>query len=303
MKCTLHPKYKAIREPSSGCSTCWKIYRSKGKDAVNNFIEKNAGQDRIKGRPIRLNKHILKVKPFKNYAEVLFWGDVHIGHPNCMEEKAQSMLDWALENNAYVLCMGDLIEAGLRDSVGDSVYHQKLNPQEQMEKVVDMLLPLAKKRLLLGLIQGNHCNRIALSTGINITKVMCKLLGVRYLGYSCWNLFQVRNNKYSIYTTHGASGARFKHTKLKSIMDLTQWISADVVAQGHVHSLASEPIIQQYVDKAKGQVVEKKCYVVLTGSYLGWDNSYAQMKNMPITKLGSPKAKFLADKKDVYFSL
>jgi len=88
----------------------------------DDFIKKNIGEDKIKGRPIRLNKVKLNVKPGKNYAELLFWGDVHLGYPTCNIEKAKAMLDYALEKKVYVILMGDLLEAGLRDSVGDSVY-------------------------------------------------------------------------------------------------------------------------------------------------------------------------------------
>ena len=37
--------------------------------------------DKIVGRPIRLNRQTLICKPNKNYAEVVFIGDVHFGSP------------------------------------------------------------------------------------------------------------------------------------------------------------------------------------------------------------------------------
>lgn len=268
----------------------------------NVFIQKNQDQDKLIGRPIRLNRKVL-VKNQKDCAEVLFFGDLHYGHPQCQVKKAKAMLDWALDNNVNVLLMGDLLECGLKESVGDSVYQQKLNPQEQMEEVVELLTPLAKKGLILGLHEGNHEYRITKTTGINISKIMVRLLNVSYLGYSCWNSFIVDGQKYSIYSTHGASGARFKHTKLKSVMDLAQWIDADCIVQGHVHGLAAEPIVKQSVDFRNKQVAEKECYVVLSGSYLGWDRSYAQMFNYPITKTGSPKGTFYSSKHDIHFRL
>lgn len=132
---------------------------------------------------------------------------------------------------------------------------------------------------------------------------MAKQLNVPYLGYSCWSALKCGKQNYSMYSTHGSSGSKFKHTKLKAVMDLASYISADIIAMGHVHSVASEPIIKQYIDWRNKTVSEGKCYVCLTGSYLGWDNSYAQMKNMPITKIGSPKAKLFFKSKDVHFSL
>lgn len=119
------------------------------------FIANNLGKDKIVGRPIRLNTVRLEPKRGKDYAEILFWGDVHLGHKQCLEDKAKAMLDYALKNNMYVILMGDLIEAGLRDSIGDSVYYQSLNPQEQMERAIEMLEPIAKTGRIIGLHQGN----------------------------------------------------------------------------------------------------------------------------------------------------
>jgi len=273
------------------------------KKAKDEFIEKNTGKDKLRGRAIRLNRQKLITKKGKNYAELLFWGDVHYGYPTCDIEKAIAMLDYALKKRIHVILMGDLLEAGLKDSIGDSVYRQKLNPQEQLENMVKILKPLAKAGLIIGMHEGNHENRITKATGIDITKIMAKLLGVHYLGYSCWSLFSVEGIRYSLYSTHGTSGSKFKHTKLKAIMDIAAWLNSDILAMGHVHSVASEIIIKQRFDAMRNRIVEDKQYVCLTGSYMAWDRSYAQAANMPITKLGSPKAKLFSDKRSVHFSL
>jgi hypothetical protein len=86
-------------------------------------------------------------------------------------------------------------------------------------------------------------------------------------------------------------------------MDTAAWLNSDVLAMGHVHSIASEVIIKQRFDGTLSRIVEDKQYVCLTGSYMAWDRSYAQAHNYPITKLGSPKAKFFSDKRGVHFSL
>jgi predicted phosphodiesterase len=272
------------------------------KKKIDEFKEKNEGKDRIIGRPIRLNRHRLEPNR-EGCAELIFVGDVHLGYPTSNIEKVQAMLSYALKTGTYVICMGDWIEAGLKDSIGDSVYRQKLNPQEQMERVLEMLEPLAKKKLILGMHEGNHEMRISKLTGIDITKVMARMLDVRYLGYSCWSLFTVDHIRYSLYSTHGTSGSIMEHTKLNSVVKLGKIVSADVVAYGHTHGLASDVITRQYYDGTKNKVVEDKQYVVLTGSYLEWDDSYAQMKNYPISKVGSPKIKLFSDKKDVHFSI
>jgi len=63
--------------------------------------------DLRKGRTAQLNIKKLECKEGRNFAEVIFFGDLHLGHPTCLMDKAQPMLDYALENRAYVLLMGD----------------------------------------------------------------------------------------------------------------------------------------------------------------------------------------------------
>lgn len=266
------------------------------------FIARNTGKDKLRGRPIRLNRQSLSVKDGKDYAELMLIGDVHLGYPTCELAKFVAMLDYALKNNIKVLLMGDLLESGLRDSVGDSIYRQKLNPQEQMETMIEILQPLADAGLIIGLHVGNHESRIAKSTGINIGKVMAKILNVRYLGYSCWSLLSIDGMRYSLFSTHGSGGSRFKHTKLKRVVDMCGWINSDILAMGHMHSLVSEAIIKQYFDHKKNKIMEVKQYVIITGSFLGWDESYGQDAGYPISKIGSPKLKLFANKKDVHVS-
>jgi predicted phosphodiesterase len=269
------------------------------KENVKRFVEANAGKDRIVGRPLEVNKVEIPVVSSRNYVELAFIGDIHFGHPQCDLESLNETIAWVAKNKVSVLLMGDLIEAGLRDSVGDSVYHQKLNPQDQMEQVVEMLYPIRKN--IIGLHRGNHENRVMKTTSIDISKLMAKELGVRYLGYSAWSLIKVGKQKYSIYSTHGHSGARFKHTKLKAVADLTGWIYADIVAMGHLHTIAAEPVMRQRLDKRTGQLLEEKSYIVLTGSFLKWSKSYAEDAGYPISRVGSPKAKLITTEHDIHF--
>jgi hypothetical protein len=43
--------------------------------------------DKIVGRPVRLNKRILQLKDGKDYTEVVFLGDVHYGNKACAIQK------------------------------------------------------------------------------------------------------------------------------------------------------------------------------------------------------------------------
>ena len=252
---------------------------------------------------IRLNRQKLEVRKGKDYAEVLFLGDVHLGHPQAWVDKAKEFLDYCLKEKVYVFFMGDMMESGLTTSVGDSVYQQKLNPQEQMEAVIDLISPVCRAKLCLGYLGGNHEYRIKKQTGIDVAKIIAKDVGVPYLRYACWNLWYVGNQSYSLYTFHGKSGSRFIHTKIKAAMDIAHYFVGDAVVMAHVHDLGSEAQERQFVDRVKKSVVVRKQYVVLSGHYVGYDGSYAQEAGYPPSKLGSPKVLFNGRRHDLHVSL
>ena len=268
--------------------------------------EKYGGKDRLVGRPIRLN--VVNIAPTRvdpllgKYTTVKFAGDFHWGSMACDEEMVKMTLDFCLDNNMPIFLMGDLVDTGLKSSVGASMYQQSIHPQQQLEAMVDLLTPLAEAGLILGIHKGNHEARIEKDTGIDITKVMCRILGVKYLGSACWSLFKVGKRNYKIYSMHGASGSRFLHTKLKAITDISHSFSADLMAMGHVHEKAEAEQTVQFVDLKSKSIKERKKYLILTGHFINYDNSYAQDKGYPIGKKGSVNVKFFERNHDIHVS-
>jgi len=254
------------------------------------------------GKPIRLNRVHLLPRNGKNYAELMFWGDVHYGHPACNLKRAKSNLDYCLEKKVYVFGMGDYIEAGLRESIGDSVYQQELNPDKQAEKMIEILQPVADAGLLIGMLRGNHEARITKETSVDITKWMARVLNVPYLGMACWNLLYVGNQSYTLYALHGSTGSKFLHTKLKAVTDISHNFDADIIAMGHVHEIDTGWLLVQQVDRTRKMVNEKKKLLVLSGHYLNYDDTYAQEKGYGVGKQGSPKVKLYTEYHDLHGS-
>jgi len=254
----------------------------------------------IVGRPIRLNKQILIPKKGKEYTEVVFVGDAHLGSPQFDKPRFIKMLDYCLRNKLYVFLMGDYLEMSTRTSIGSGVYEQEFIGQSQYEQMVDLLQPLADKKLILGLLNGNHENRIFQATGINISKLLARELNVKYLGDACWNTFKVGKQTYSIYSLHGRTGARFDGTALLALERTSSSFFCDLIVCGHSHKLVSSSVIIQEVKR--GLVKEHKKTLLITGSYLKYDNSYASAVGLPISKLGSPKVKFHSKVKDIHIS-
>jgi hypothetical protein len=210
------------------------------------------------------------------------------------------MLEHCYKNNVSILLMGDLLETATRNSVGAGVYEQKEIPQTQHEQMVAWLEPLARKHLLLGALQGNHEERIYKDCGVNITKAMCRELGIRYLGDACWNQFRVGNQTYTVYSLHGRTGSRFDGTALLAVERISTSFFADLVAMGHVHKCINSIVVMQKV--VNGREVEHKKHLLITVAYLKYDGGYGQTLGLPISKLGSPKVKFYSNRHDILIS-
>lgn len=269
---------------------------------LNNKLLKYVGKDEIRGKPIRLNRQRLKSIKGEDYSAFIAFGDLHYGLKECDLKRARKMLDYCLEKNIYLLLMGDLIECGIKSSVGRSVFQQELNPGGQLEFIIDLFRPLAEKGLILGSLIGNHEDRILKVTGVNLMKIFCKSLEIPYLGDACWNLFYAGNQSYTVYALHGRSGSRFVYTKLKAAVDIAHTFDADMILMAHVHEMTDDFLQVQKVDRTRKVVEEKKRFIVLTGHYVSYDRSYAQMKGYPISKLGSPKIKLYTKKWDIHTS-
>jgi len=257
-------------------------------------------KDGLRGRPIRCNKKTLEVRNGKGYAEVMFLGDVHLGSPQCDEARFERMIDYCLSKQLYVFLMGDLIENANRHSIGAGVYEQLEIAQSQHERMVEYLRPLADDGLILGSLSGNHEDRTYHLSGVNVAKALCRELSISFLGTACWNYWRVGKQPYSLYTLHGRTGARFDGTALLALERLAVSFNADLVAMGHAHKCISSSVISQRI---VGRLVKEfKKHLLITGHYLTYDGGYGQTIGLPITKMGSPKVKFCADRRDIHVS-
>lgn len=194
-----------------------------------------------------------------------------------------------------------MIEAATRYSVGSGVYEQ-IDPNEQIVMVESFLGDLVAKGLVLGYLGGNHEERIRKETGIDVSRIICRELKIPYLGAAGWNLWYVGDESYTVYSIHGATGARFPHTKLKAAVDISAFVDADIVAHAHGHEVVIDAVIKERVNKGAKVVEQRKCHTIMTGHYLKYHGSYGQAKGFPPGKMGSPKAKLAANKHDVHMS-
>jgi predicted phosphodiesterase len=237
----------------------------------------------------------------KDKLYLLPWGDVHWGHPTCDREKALGYLEWAGENDAQIILMGDLIENSTRESVGAGVYEQIANPDKQIDEVIQALEPYS--HLILGALTGNHEERTFKQSGVDPSKYISRVLRVPYLRYAGFLRLVVGGTGYTVYAVHGASGASSSAGKLNAIKRLSSVAEADVYLMGHVHDLSVETSLRQVLDTRNKVVRERRRHFVITGNFLKYEDSYGQMKCYEPAKVGAPRIRFSSKDGDVHVSV
>jgi len=193
------------------------------------------------------------------------------------------------------------MDASTRYSVGAGVYEQICNPQEQLDFLVEMFRPYAD--LIIGSHAGNHEFRITKETGINIMRLFCQLVGVRNLEYSINHCLRVGSQRYIVYSTHGSSGATLRHTKIKRVLDIASWNKADLYLYAHVHTLDTKTDEYREYDARNKCMVTKQRSFALTGSFLNYDGSYADMKNYQPERTGCVNVHLNGVKFDIHLTI
>lgn len=191
----------------------------------------------------------------------------------------------------------------VRDSIGAGIYEQEMFLHQQLEEFVEMNKKISKQGKLLGLHRGNHEERVYRHSGLDLTKIMSSMLNVKNFGVGTLHYLRVGKENYTLYTTHGHSGSRLPHTKIKACIDLSNMIEADIFAMGHVHQL-SHHVRQFYKPNKKNKTLDEVSkHFILTGSYLTHWGSYAHEASYEMMRKGSPRLKLHGDKHLIKVSL
>jgi len=219
--------------------------------------------------------------------EIVALGDIHLGSPECDIEMLKSVVAKIKKRKCKVLLMGDLIDMGLRESPGSSVYSQTISPGDQVKEIVKILSPI--KHQILSSVMGNHCYRVSKSCGIDISEQISNLLGCNYGKYQCINNINVNNQIYNIFPTHGAGSGQTTESRVNSFKKYLEQIESDVLVFGHVHDIHSRVFSRRVV--GKNGLEMKNSYMVLAGNLLSSDSGYGEMRGYAALRKGCPLIK------------
>ena len=228
-------------------------------------------------------------------------GDIHYGNPLCSIKHLDKVILWVQENeDMFYVLPGDLCESAVRSSKGD-LFKQVGTPQDQRDWIIKRFKPIKSK--CLGVVRGNHEERIYQDTGIDICKDIAEALGAPYRPEGMLLKISFGDNNISIpnkpfvywgYITHGYGGARTKSAKAVKVERVSTWIHADFYIISHDHVVNIAPDIYLLPDNrgvfdtqtgfTTGKVSAKRKMLIKTNAYLKWGD-YSEARGFPPTDL------------------
>lgn len=219
--------------------------------------------------------------------KVLFLSDLHYGHRCCDVQAIERYLRM-VDEDTRIIIGGDICESKMRHSKG-RLSDQILSPGEQLRWWKQRLKPLAGKIDVI--VGGNHEERIAEETELDVLAELADDLGVKYDPIAAWVAYLCQKGdtswhteSISIYVTHGASGAGLPGGKLNAAYRLRWNAAADVILTGHVHSFTATPGILTYATLTGRHKTLKMRpqWVVTNGSCLRSEGSYGERRGYPM---------------------
>jgi hypothetical protein len=157
--------------------------------------------------------------------------DLHIGANEKTNKAAFTLIDvLSRDEEAYFIFLGDLVQF---DIVKPGVPFNK-NPGREVELLFELLSKVNDKTL--GILAGNHEDRLYKRTGISLFKdFISTSLQIPYFEDACSFSIGIGKKFYTFYAIHGYSGARKIGGKVNALDDLRSKIKADVYITAHSH--------------------------------------------------------------------
>jgi hypothetical protein len=263
---------------------------------VDKAVDLITGLDRPRDTPY-LHRAI-SVPRGKKTINILPIGCIQAGVP-IHDKELNALIKWT-ENrdDTYVILMGDLME--LRRT-GHRLYQQIMTPSAQIRFIKDKFEKLGKQKKILAYVPGNHENRTIYDWDLNPAHEIAMFLGAKYMEWSGFiELVVGKKYRYIVYITHGWGGSRTKGARINKMQSLV-WNDADIYCLAHDHDSMIDTRMMRYVKD--GGIQTRKQYFCMTGTWMQYEGTYADERQFPLGKLGTPRIILSGDKWDVHASV
>lgn len=183
--------------------------------------------------------------------EIVPMADTHVGDRHADIPLFRKRVEYVLNTpSAFALFNGDLGNYATKTSPSD-VYGEALSPMEQLKRISALIAPIKHKTL--AVTQGNHEARLYKNDGIDITRLICRELGIedKYSDESALIFLrfgtlsngqkesngsgQVRKMCYTLFMNHGSGGGRKEGAKAIRLADMASIVDADIYIHSHTH--------------------------------------------------------------------
>ena len=261
---------------------------------------------------MEITTYKVKIASLPDPVTIFYLGDIHSGSGNHNSEALKKQVRRiAGAPGALWIGMGDY---------GDHVYYTDPRFSPNSEEIIDIremrqgimgqTRKIAKelepiKDSCIGLLTGNHEEKIANKYHTDPTRELCSILGTEYLGYLALIRIWVYAGKdkkptysFSLCVQHGTRAPRTLGGKLNVAIDGEHSIEADIYAVGHSHGLTSGVSAVKGIS-SKGQLYYSQRAFIVTSSFMenakkGTMN-YAEKGNYPQSPMRCPYSKVWID--------
>jgi hypothetical protein len=204
-----------------------------------------------------------------------------VGNASHNTDVLERAIAFAKRSGSLCLGLGDWLEAGTKSSVGSGIYEQTCGPQEQIDQLVRMFRPIAHQ--FIGILPGNHDNRIYKESGVDVMKNIADTLGIPYFKDEAWIFVSATDEhktlaSYTIYANHSRVTGKTPESIVNTIKRDWSDRRADIRIKGHDHNCGLYTDQCEIPDPCHRTVKTKQGWIVLSGSCLNYQDSYAAQR-------------------------
>ncbi len=226
----------------------------------------------------------------QDYISIVPLGDFHIGHKCAREDYIQKVINYIAENpHTYTILNGDLIEGVTRSSIGNIYDLKYTSPDEQVARVIELLLPIQNR--ILSITSGNHDTR---SDGHDFSLEIARYLKAPYHPIGSILEFRVgiiphktrvKSYVYTLFHTHGHGRGATKGAKANSASRHGISVFTDVVVISHHHDTIVTPQAIYIPDLYNKKVIMKRQICIVNTGWLEYGDYSLRRGMSPSTFL------------------
>lgn len=230
----------------------------------------------------------------------VFTGDWHIGAKGVDKVALRKMIDYIKKSGANWMFTGDMCESTIHTHKNFDMRTQDPEIQgieAEYSWAKKLIKPIADQ--CAGILTGNHDERNAKSSEIDMVRMLCDDFEIPYLKNAAYT--RIRYSAYGkscstlVYMVHGFSSGRQRGSRINSLESLSNAHRADVYVSGHTHDMfVTSALVDTMTDS--GNYVQKMLYFGNTGtflrSYVQGQSSYAEAAGYRPNKVGYLEAEF-----------